>query len=193
VVVAVLACVFAPAVDNKHPPERLDTFFNAAAAAIAMIGVALLAFRRGKKNASVLGFLTPFTVVYTVGGFVASLAGNLPLSDGVYRYLFGATAGAVLAVVTTFVLCAVASVVGQREEGIRSQTCSSPPRRCPSQPRRRPSHRPAGEAAIRTRSAFVEAPTGRGRTPRPRGRARSSRSCGTRIRLPVGGLRSTRS
>lgn len=115
VVVTVLAFVFAPTVDGKHPPERLDTFFNAAAAAIVMIGIALLAFRRG-KNANTLRFLTPFTVAYTVGGFAVSLAGNLPFDDGVYRYLFGATAGATLAAATTLVLCGVASVRAQREE-----------------------------------------------------------------------------
>jgi hypothetical protein len=116
VVATVLAYVFAPAVDGKHPPDRLETFFILALTATVTLGIALLTFQRVGKNASALRFLTPFTVAYVVMGVAVSIAGVLPFSDGVYRYLFGLTAGAVLALLSTLALFAVASLAGQQHE-----------------------------------------------------------------------------
>jgi hypothetical protein len=120
-----LAFVFAPEVDSRHSPDRLDTFFIVASAAVAALGIALLMFQRTGKNTSALRFLTPFTVAYVVGGIAVSLAGVLPLSDGVYRYLFGLTAGAVLAVLTTLALFSRTSFVGQRRDATVEATVAT--------------------------------------------------------------------
>jgi peptidoglycan/LPS O-acetylase OafA/YrhL len=104
---------FAPAVDRHHSPDRLTTWFVVEATLAVTFGAGLLLFQRTQKNAQAQRFLSGKTVAYVLLGCLTAV-GVLPLEDGLYRYVFAFSVGAVAAVLATAALVGAKNVKDQR-------------------------------------------------------------------------------
>ena len=111
---AVLAFLFAPNIDRKHPPSGLAPFFGGVLAALVAVAIALYLLQCNKDNTRVFRFLGVSTVLYFAIATVAAVLGLLPLPYASFRFIFTVTVAGGAAVLTTFVLVAATNVLEQR-------------------------------------------------------------------------------
>jgi hypothetical protein len=110
----VLSFIFAPIVDCKHPPDRLNDFLLTMASLLAVVGVVLFFIQR-TDNERALRFLSVRTVVYFIVAILAALAGLLPLPDDAYRFIFAIVVAFGLAAIVTFGLVGGTYISEQRK------------------------------------------------------------------------------
>ena len=110
-----LAFAFAPAVDGKHPPDRLEDWFILVLTVLAAFGAVLLFFQLVGRKAGALRYLGGPTVAYFLLGICAAILGVLPWQDDVYRYLFAASVGLFAAALVNIGMVAVANFKAQKQ------------------------------------------------------------------------------
>lgn len=115
IVCTVLAFIYAPAVDRKHPPDRLTTFFVVVAGTLVAIAVVLLFIQRSSDNVHALRFLGVSTVLYFIVAIVAAVIGLLPLPNASFRFIFAIVVGGGVAGLLTFGLVTATSISDQRK------------------------------------------------------------------------------
>lgn len=115
IVGVVLALVFAPTVDQKHPPDRLGPFFGGVLGALIMLAIGIYLLQRNNENERIFRFLGVSTAVFFGVAIVASTVGLLPMPDISFRFIFAATVAGALAGLTTFGLVATTNVLEQRK------------------------------------------------------------------------------
>jgi hypothetical protein len=108
----VLGLIFAPTVNSKYPPDRLDNFFIVMASVLAGLGAVLFFIQRA-GNERALRFLSVRTVIYYIVAILAALAGLLPFPDDSYHFIFAAVIAFGSAGIVTFALVAGAYISGQ--------------------------------------------------------------------------------
>jgi hypothetical protein len=119
---AVAAFRFAPTVDAKHSPDRLQPWFIAAGSALVGIGLAVLFYNSRSNNQRALEYLGGLTVGYAVVGICVAGAGIVPWEDdGVYRYRWGGRVGTFAAFMTTTALVTSAHLRGERAARLEEQ------------------------------------------------------------------------
>lgn len=115
--VALIAAVFAPAVDAQHHADRLQAFFGVAVGVIVavLVGVGLLQVSSARPW-RVLRYLSGRTFILLAIGAAAASVGLITVLDTwMYRYLFGATVGCGSYAIALSLIVAAISMNQQRE------------------------------------------------------------------------------
>jgi peptidoglycan/LPS O-acetylase OafA/YrhL len=115
IVGAVLALVFAPTVNQKHPPDQLAAFFGGVLGVLIMLAIGLYLLQRNNDNERIFRFLGVSTIMFYAVAIVASAIGLLPMPDVSFRFIFAATVAGGVAGLTTFGLVATTNILEQRK------------------------------------------------------------------------------